>query len=84
MTKDGLFQFGHGKDHRPNLPQVKGMLAVLDLLRVPVAKDVVLGQRADDLLYLPAITRARQGVECRGLLYVGDCKMLALETRAWL
>jgi transposase len=47
-----------------------------------VATDVVPGQHADDPLYLPAITRVRQGVGRRGLLYVGDCKMGALETRA--
>jgi transposase len=84
VTEDGLLQVGHSKDHRPDLPQVKGLLAVLDPLGLPVATDVVPGQRADDLLYLPAITRVRQGIGRRGLLYVGDCKMVALETRAWI
>ena len=37
VTEDGLFQFGHSKDHRPDLPQVKVMLAVLDPLGLPVA-----------------------------------------------
>jgi transposase len=84
VTEDGLFQFGHSKDHRPDLPQVKVMLSVLDPLGLPVATDVVPGQRADDPLYLPAIARVRESVGRRGLLYVGDCKMGALETRAWL
>ena len=75
VTEDGLFQFGHSKDHRPDLPQVKVMLAVLDPLGLPVATDIVPGQRADDPLYLPAITRVRANVGRRGLLYVGDCKM---------
>jgi hypothetical protein len=35
-------------------------------------------------LYVPAITRVREGLGQRGLLYVGDCKMAALETRALL
>lgn len=26
-----LFQHGHSKDHRPDLPQFKGMLGALDL-----------------------------------------------------
>jgi transposase len=82
VTEDGLFQFGHSKDHRPDLPQVKVMLAVLDPLGLPVATDVVPGQRADDPLYLPAIARVRESVGRRGVLYVGDCKMGALETRA--
>jgi hypothetical protein len=34
----GLFQFGHSKDHRPDLPQVKVMQAVLDPLGMPLAR----------------------------------------------
>jgi transposase len=82
VTEDGLFQFGHSKDHRPDLPQVKVMLSALDPLGMPVATDVAPGQRADDPLYVPAITRVRESLGRRGLLYVGDCKMGALETRA--
>jgi transposase len=51
---------------------------------MPVATDIVPGQRADDPLYVPAIARVREGLGRRGLLYVGDCKMAALETRAFL
>jgi transposase len=84
VTPEGLFQFGHSKDRRPDLPQVKVMLAALDPLGLPVATDVVPGQRADDPLYMPAINRVRDSLRCPGLLYVGDCKMAALETRACL
>jgi transposase len=84
VTENGLFQFGHSKDHRPDLPQVKIMVSALDPLGMPVATDIVPGQRADDPLYVPAIARVRQGLGRRGLLYVGDCKMAALETRASL
>src|SRR5919109_3164339 len=84
VTPEGLFQFGHSKDRRPDLPQVKVMLAALDPLGLPVATDVVPGQRADDPLYVPAITRVRASLGRRGLLYVGDCKMGALETRAFI
>ena len=82
VTDDGLFQFGHSKDHRPDLPQVKVLLATLDPLGLPVATDVLSGERADDPLYLPAIDRVRSSVAQRGLLYVGDCKMGSLATRA--
>jgi transposase len=82
VTDDGLFQFGHSKDHRPDLPQVKVMLATLDPLGLPIATDVLAGARADDPLYLPAIARVRASVQQRGLLYIGDCKMAALDTRA--
>jgi transposase len=82
VSEDGLFQFGHSKDHRPDLPQVKVMLATLDPLGLPIATDVLSGECADDPLYLPAIARVRASVGRRGLLYVGDCKMSAFDTRA--
>jgi len=84
VTDDGLFQFGHSKDHRPDLPQVKVMLATLDPLGLPLAVDVVAGQSADDPLYLPIIARVRASLGQAGLLYVGDCKLAALATRAQL
>jgi len=50
VTEDGLFQLGHSKDHRPDLPQLKVVLATLDPLGMPVATLVVCGERADDPL----------------------------------
>ena len=84
VSENGLFQFGHSKDHRPDLPQVKVMQAVLDPLGMPLATDVVSGERADDPLYVPCIRRVQASVGRHGLLYVGDCKMAARETRAFL
>jgi transposase len=82
VSPEGLFQFGHSKDHRPDLPQVKIMLATLDPMPLPLVTEVVSGQRADDPLYLPVIARVRATLRRTGLLYVGDCKMAAVETRA--
>jgi transposase len=82
VSAGGLFQFGHSKDYRPDLPQVKVMQAVLDPLGMPLATDVVSGERADDPLYLPCIERVQASLGRRGLLYVGDCKMASRETRA--
>ena len=82
VSDHGLFQFGHSKDYRPDLPQVKVMQAVLDPLGMPLATDVVSGERADDPLYLPCIARVQASLGRRGLLYVGDCKMASRETRA--
>ena len=84
VSDGGLFQFGHSKDYRPALPQVKVMQAVLDPLGMPLATDVVSGERADDPLYLPCIERVQASVGRHGLLYVGDCKMASRETRARL
>jgi transposase len=84
VTEEGLFQLGYSKDHRPDLPQLKVMLSALDPLGLPVATQVVSGERADDRLYLPAIAQVSQSLNTHGLLYVGDCKMAALDTRASL
>jgi transposase len=84
VTDDGLCQFGPRKDHRPDLPQLKIMVSALDPLGMAVATDIVSGQRADDPLYIPAIARVREGLGRRGVLYVGDCKMNALKTRAYI
>lgn len=84
VSESGLFQFGHSKDHRPDLPQVKVMQAVLDPLGMPLATDVVSGERADAPLYIPCIERLQDSLGRRGLLYVGDCKMAARETRAYI
>jgi transposase len=67
VTEDGRFPCGPSKDHRPDLPQVKVMQSALDPLGMPVATDVVPGQRADDPLYGPAIARMRESLGRRGL-----------------
>src|SRR5262249_12579639 len=71
-------------DHRPDLPQVKVMLSTLDPLGVPLATAVVPGHHADDPLDIPAVRQVRASLGQHGLLYVGDCKIAALETRAFL
>jgi transposase len=40
VNEAGLFQYGHSKDHRPDLPQLKVMLATLDPLGLPIAETV--------------------------------------------
>src|SRR5882724_5596538 len=83
VTAEGLLQFGHSKDD-PTRPQIKVMMGSLDPLGMPLATDVLSGERADDGLYLPIIERIRHGFQRTGLLFVGDCKMSALDTRAYL
>src|SRR5512142_1740398 len=81
-SDDGLMQLGHSKDHRPDLPQVKLMAAVAEPTGLFLAGDVHPGNAADDPLYLPLYRRVRAMLDQTGLLYSGDCKMAALETRA--
>jgi transposase len=80
--EDGVMQYGHSKDHRPDLPQLKLMAAAAEPSGHLLACDVYPGQAADDPLYRPLIARVRQMLGRSGLLYVGDSKMAALATRA--
>ena len=75
--KCDLFRKGHKNDN-----QLKIMMGTLDPLGMPIASDVVPGNKADDPLYIPAYERIHQTLGKSGLLYVGDTKMSALETRA--
>jgi transposase len=77
----GLMQLGHSKDHRPDLAQFKLMAAAAEPTGQLIATTVHPGDAADDPLYLPIIERVRTILGRTGLLYAGDCKMAALETR---
>lgn len=83
VSESGLFQFGHSKDD-PTLPQVKVMMGVLDPLGLPIATQVVSGEQADDGLYIPAMEQIHRQLGTPHLLFVGDCKLSALSTRAWI
>lgn len=82
VNPEGLFQWGHSKDHRPDLAQVKIMLSTLDPLGMPIAAEILSGEKADDPLYIPAIERVRSTLHQSGLLYIGDCKMASIATRS--
>lgn len=84
VSPDGLFQFGHSKDHRPDLPQLKVNLATLDPLGLPLSTTIVAGNRADDGLYLPEIKQVQLTLGQSGLLFVANCKIGALANRAYL
>ncbi len=86
VDPDGLMQRGHSKDHRPDLAQLKLMAAAAQPSGHLLACDLHPGNAADDPLYIPLIQRVREQLGRSGLLYAGDNKMAALETRghiAW-
>src|SRR5712691_12112503 len=60
VSEGGLFQCGPSKDDRPDLPQGKVMQAVRDPLGMPLATDVVSGERADDPRYVPCMRRVSE------------------------
>jgi transposase len=84
VSDDGLFQFGHSKEHRPDLPQLKINQSTLDPLGIPLSTTIVSGECADDPLYVPEIRKVQACLQQHGVLYVGDCKMAALNTRAYV
>ena len=81
IEPDGLMQLGHTKDHRPDLPQLKIMAAVTQPLAFPVSTAIVPGNETDDGLYWFTIVKVKEKVGGSGLLFAGDCKMAALDTR---
>jgi transposase len=83
VTAGGLGQFGQSKDD-PTRPQITVMMGSLDPLGMPLSTEVLSGERADDGLDIPLIERMRTGLNKTGLLFVGDGKMSALDTRAYL
>lgn len=81
VNEEGLFQFGHSKDD-PDLAPVKVMMADLDPLGMPLATQVVSGEKSDDGLYIPIFDQVRVSLNQSDLLWVGDCKMAAIATRS--
>jgi transposase len=83
LSEQGLLQFGHSKDD-PDRPQLKIAAGVLDPLGMPLVTAVVPGNSTDDPLYVPVIQAVQQSFGVGGRTYVGDCKMAALATRAFV
>ena len=75
-----LFKVGKAKNGQYET-QYKMMLASLDPFGLPLAVDIVSGDRADDPLYLPCYRRVKRVLPESGMLVVGDSKMSALNTR---
>jgi transposase len=82
-SEQGLLQVSPSKD-APDRPQSKIAAAVLDPLGLPLTTAVVPRNSTDDPLYIPAIQAVRQPFGSGGRAYVGDCKMAALATRAFV
>jgi transposase len=75
-----LFKVGKAKNGLYET-QFKLMLASLDPLGLPLAVDIVAGNRADDPLYVPIYQRVKKIIAQSGLLVVGDSKMSPLGSR---
>ncbi len=75
-----LFKRGWSKNGKTEV-QFKTMMSTIDPLGLPIAVDVVSGEKSDAPLYIPNYRRSKAILGKTGLLYVGDSKMSALETR---
>lgn len=78
----GDFQYGHSKQHRSDLPQLKTMLATLDPFAMPLFSVTVAGNTADDVLYLPVLEELMDNLTMYHQLFVGDSKMGSLLNRS--
>ena len=83
-SEGALFKVGHSKQRRKGLPQVKTMAASLDPLSLPLTSEIVSGNQADDVLYVPVVKKVQQQIRRKDLLYVFDCKGGSLETRSYI
>jgi transposase len=81
-AKNGVLDFGHSKDHRPDLLQFKQGLATLDPGGIPILSETLPGNRADDPCYFPAWQRMVKTIGHSDFLFIADCKAASHETRA--
>lgn len=66
---------GHSKDHRPDLNQVKGGLAVSADGGFPLCWEAQDGNRADVSTYVEYWLKVKEFVGRTDFLFVGDCKL---------
>ena len=78
MNEDGSLQLRLSCDHQSD----QMVLASLDPSGMLLTTEVLSGEQAGDFMYLSIITRVRNGLGKEGLLYVGNCNLSALQTRA--
>ena len=81
VAEGGILEFGHSKNQRPDLLQFKQSLGTLDPAGVPLVTMTLKGSGADDPQYFPAWQQMSATIGHADFLFVGECKMGALETR---
>jgi transposase len=78
---DGLLEFGHTKNYRPDLLQFKQGLGTLDPAGIPLVSETMPGNKADDRCYVPAWRRMARIIGHTEFLFIADCKAAALQSR---
>ena len=77
-----LLRKGHSKDRRPDLLQYRQMLATLDPLGMPLLSTTLVGNGADDPLYVPTWKRLAEIIGHLDFLFLADCKASSWSNRA--
>jgi transposase len=85
-TEEGksLLRFGYSKDHRPDLRQYRQLLGTLDPAGVPLVSETLVGNGADDPVYVPTWERLAEVIGHKDFIYIADSKAAAHQTRAHL
>ena len=76
VSRSGLsFEYGHSKDHRPDLKQIVFSLTISADGAVPVHCKTYPGNRTDDTTHIETWTVLRDIAGRSDFLYVADCKL---------
>ena len=79
-----LLRFGHSKNRRPDLRQYRQLLGTIDPAGVPLVSETLVGNGADDPVYLPTWQRLVKVIGHPNFVYIADCKAAAFHTRLQL
>lgn len=83
-VEGGLLQYGVSKHFRKDLTQFKTIVANLEECNIPLTSITVSGEKADDVLYIPAIKQSKLSIDKNGLLWVGDSKLASFKNRVYI
>ena len=77
-----LLNYGHSKDHRPDLLQYRHALGTLDPAGIPLVSATLPGNESDDSIYYPFWVGLASAIGHRDFLYIADSKAGNYSTRA--
>lgn len=83
-SSSGILQYGHSKDHRPDLRQYRQLLATLDPAGVPLVSSTLPGNGADDPIYVGVWEKLAAVIGHKSFVYIADCKAVSHQNRARL
>ena len=67
--------YGHNKDHRPDLKQLVLGLSVTSDGAVPISHRIYNGNQSDDTLHVANHKHLQKLLSCTDFIYVADCKL---------